>query len=58
MDGTVALCLVAVMVFVIVAGPLLGPDSRRAWRNVERRPRTRVVGSMKPADWPPSEFGR
>jgi hypothetical protein len=58
MDGTVALALFAVMVFVIVAGPLLGADSRRAWRNVERRPRTRIVGSMHPDDWPPSDFRR
>ena len=46
MDGTVALILVLVMLFVVAGGPLFGADSRRAWRNV------------RPEDWPPSEFKR
>ena len=58
MDGTMALILVAVMLFAIVGGPLFGADSRRAWRNVNEKPRQRTVGSMRPEDWPPSEFKR
>jgi hypothetical protein len=58
MDGTVALILVAAMLFAIVGGPLFGADSRRAWRNVNEKPRQRTVGSMRPEDWPSSEFKR
>ena len=53
-----ALILVAVMLFRHLGGPLFGADSRRAWRNVNERPRQRTVGSMRPEDWPPSEFKR
>ncbi len=53
-----ALILVLVMLFVIVGGPLFGADSRRAWRNVNEKPRVRTTGSMRPEDWPPSEFKR
>jgi hypothetical protein len=58
MDGTIALILAAFMLFVIIGGPLFGADSRPAWRNVDRRPRFRMVGSMRPEDWPDSEFRR
>jgi hypothetical protein len=58
MDGTMALILVAVMLFVIIGGPIFGADSRRSWRNVNQRPSQRTVGSMRPEDWPPSEFKR
>jgi hypothetical protein len=51
MDGSMAIILVAVMLFVIVGGPLFGADSRPAWRNVDRKPRFRVAGSMRPEDW-------
>jgi hypothetical protein len=47
-----------VLLFVVIAGPLFGADSRPAWRNVDRRPSFRMVGSMRPEDWPPSEFRR
>jgi len=57
-DGTVALVLGGVLLFVVIAGPLFGADSRPAWRNVDRRPNFRMVGSMRPEDWPPSEFRR
>jgi hypothetical protein len=57
-DGTVALVLGGVLLFVVIAGPLFGADSRPAWRNVDRRPSFRMVGSMRPEDWPPSEFRR
>ena len=53
-----ALILVGVMLFAAIGGPLFGVDSRPAWRNVERKPRFRMSGSMRPEDWPPSEFKR
>jgi hypothetical protein len=53
-----AFILGGVLLFVVIAGPLFGADSRPAWRNVDRRPSFRMVGSMRPEDWPPSEFKR
>jgi hypothetical protein len=58
MDGVIALILVVVMLVVIVGGPLIGAESRPAWLNVDRKPRFRMIGSMRPEDWPPSEFKR
>jgi hypothetical protein len=58
MDGTIALILVAFMLFVVIGGPLFSPDSRQSWRNVDRKPRLRTVGSMRPEDWPDSDFQR
>lgn len=57
-DGTVALALGGVLVFVVIAGPLFGADSRPAWRTVDRKASFGMVGSMRPEDWPPSEFKR
>ena len=57
-DGTVAIVLGGVLLFVVIAGPLFGADSRPAWRNVDRKAGFRMVGSMRPEDWPPSEFRR
>jgi hypothetical protein len=57
-DGTVAIVLGGVLLFVVIAGPLFGVDSRPAWRNVDRKSTFRMVGSMRPEDWPPSEFRR
>jgi hypothetical protein len=53
-----AIILTAVLLFVIVGGPLFGPDSRLAWRNVNRKPRSRMSGPMRRSDWEPSEFDR
>jgi hypothetical protein len=58
MDATMVYILAGVLLFAIIAGPLFGADSRPAWRNVERKPRFRMSGSMRPEDWPPSEFER
>jgi hypothetical protein len=58
MEETMAIVLLAVLLFVVVAGSLFGADSRPAWRNVERKPRFRMTGSMRSEDWPPSEFKR
>jgi hypothetical protein len=50
-DGTIALVLMAVLVFVVIAGSLFGAESRPAWKDVNRKPRFRAVGSMRPSDW-------
>jgi hypothetical protein len=55
-DGTMAIVLGGVLLFVVIAGPLFGAESRPAWRNVDRKSSFRMVGSMRPEDWPPSEF--
>ena len=55
-DGTMAVVLGGVLLFVVIAGPLFGRESRPAWRNVDRKPSFRMVGSMRREDWPPSEF--
>ena len=49
-----AIILMAVLLFVVVAGSLFGADSRPAWKNVERKSRFRMTGSMRREDWPPS----
>ena len=53
-----ALILTAVLVFVVIAGSLFGTDSRAQWRNVNRRPRFRATGSMRPSDWPRDDRDR
>jgi hypothetical protein len=58
MDATMTIILLAVMLVVIVGGPLLGAESRPAWLRVDRKPRWRMSGSMRPEDWPPSDFKR
>jgi hypothetical protein len=58
MDATMVYVLGGVLLFVIIFGRLFGADSRPAWRDVERKPRFRMSGSMRPEDWPPSEFER
>jgi hypothetical protein len=55
-DGTMAIVLGGVLLFVVIAGPLFGAESRPAWRNVDRKSSFRMVGSMRREDWPPSEF--
>jgi hypothetical protein len=57
-DGTMAIVLGGVLLFVVIAGPLFGAESRPAWRNVDDKSSFRMVGSMRPEDWPPSEFKR
>jgi hypothetical protein len=53
-DATMAIVLGGVLLFVVIAGPLFGAESRPAWRNVDRKPTFRMVGSMRREDWPPS----
>jgi len=55
-DQSVAIVLGGVLLFVVVAAPFFGADSRPAWRNVNRKPSFRMVGSMRPEDW--REFKR
>jgi hypothetical protein len=50
-DQTMAIVLGGVLLFVVVAGPLVGAESRPAWRNVDRKPSFRMVGSMRREDW-------
>jgi hypothetical protein len=58
MAGTMAIILIAVMLFVIVVGPRFDAESRPGWLRVDRKPRSPMSGSMRPEDWPPSEFKR
>jgi hypothetical protein len=53
MDQTMAIILSAVLLFVVIFGPLFGADSRPGWKNVNRKPRP-MVSSMRREDWPPS----
>ncbi len=56
--GTVALVLMLVLLFVVVFGSLFGQDSRAQWRDVNRRPRFRATGSMRPSEWPTDDRDR
>jgi hypothetical protein len=56
MDETMALILMAVLLFACVAAPFFGAESRPAWRDVNRKPRFRAVGSMRRSDWPRDEL--
>ena len=50
-----AIVLLSVLLFVVVAGSLFGAESRPAWKRVDRKPRFRMVGSMRRSDWPPED---
>jgi hypothetical protein len=56
--GTMALILMLVLLCVVVFGSLFGRDSRAQWRDVNRRPRFRATGSMRPSDWPRDDRDR
>ncbi|HKP20307.1 MAG TPA: hypothetical protein VJT68_02250 [Thermoleophilaceae bacterium] len=56
--GTMAVILFSVLLFVVVFGSLFGQDSRPQWRDVNRRPRFRAAGSMRPSDWPADDRDR
>jgi hypothetical protein len=49
--GVMAVILIAVLLFVVVFGSLFGQDSRPEWKDVNRKPRFRAVGSMRRSDW-------
>jgi hypothetical protein len=54
----IAVILLAFLVVVPVLSTFLGVESRRSWLRVDRKPELRTVGSMRPEEWPPSEFER
>jgi hypothetical protein len=54
MDETMAMILGAVLLLVCLASPFFGAESRPEWKNPSRKPRDRMVGSMRREDWPPS----
>ena len=56
--GSMALILTLVLLFVVVFGSLFGQDSRTQWRDVNRRPRFRATGSMRPGEWPTDDRDR
>jgi hypothetical protein len=56
--GAMALILFSVLLFVAVFGSLFGQDSRTPWRDVDRRPRVRATGSMRPSEWPTDDRDR
>ncbi|MET0613865.1 MAG: hypothetical protein ABW142_00345 [Thermoleophilaceae bacterium] len=56
--GTMAAVLMGVLLFVVVFGSLFGADSRAQWRDVNRKPRFRATGSMRPSDWPRDDRDR
>jgi hypothetical protein len=58
MDQTMGIIFLAFIVLVPVLSTFLGTESRTGFRRVDRKPELRTVGSMRPEDWPPSEFER
>jgi hypothetical protein len=54
MDEAMAIVLGAVLLFVCIAAPFFGAEPRPAFKNVDRKPRFRMVGSMRREDWPDS----
>jgi hypothetical protein len=58
MDQTIGIILLAFLVVVPALSTFLGAESRRSWQRVDRKPQLRTVGSMRPEEWPPSEFER
>jgi hypothetical protein len=58
MDQTLGIIFLAFLVLVPVLSTFLGAESRPAFRRVDRKPELPVVGSMRPEDWPPTEFER
>jgi hypothetical protein len=55
-DQTLGIIFLAFLVVVPVLSVVFGAESRPAFLRVDRRPELPVVGSMRPEDWPPTEF--
>lgn len=54
---TAAIILLAYIVVVPLLSTFLGAESRPGFLRVDRRPEEyRMVSSLRPEDWPPSEF--
>lgn len=58
MDQTMAIILAAFIVLVPVLSTFLGAESRPDFLRVDRKSEHPAVGSLRPEDWPPSEFER
>jgi hypothetical protein len=58
MDQTLGIIFLAFLVLVPLLSTFLAAESRPAFLRVDRKPDFRAVGSMKPEDWPASEFER
>ena len=58
MDQTMGIIFAAFIVLVPLLSTFLAAQSRPAFLRVDRKPEFRVVDSMRPEDWPPSEFER
>jgi hypothetical protein len=54
----IGLIMMAFVVLVPLLSTVFGAESRPEWLRLDRKPRVRTVGSMRPEDWPPSEFER
>jgi hypothetical protein len=57
-DATLGIIFLAFIVVVPLLSTFLGAESRPGFLRVDRKPEFRTVGSMRPEDWPPSEFER
>jgi hypothetical protein len=55
-DQTIGIIILAYLVVVPVLSIFLGAENRPAFRRVDRKPEPPMVGSMRPKDWPPTEF--
>jgi hypothetical protein len=58
MDATLGIIFLAFIVVVPLLSTFLGAESRPGFLRVDRKPEFRAAGSMRPEDWPPSEFER
>jgi hypothetical protein len=58
MDQTMGIILLAFIVLVPALSTFLAAESRPDFLRVDRKSRFRMVDSMNPRDWPPSEFDR
>jgi hypothetical protein len=58
MDQTLGIIFLAFLVLVPLLSTFLAAESRPAFLRVDRKREFGVVGSMRPEDWPPSEFER
>jgi hypothetical protein len=57
-DQTLGIIFLAFLVVVPVLSVFLGAESRPAFLRVDRKPEVPASGSMRPEDWPPTEFER
>ena len=58
MDQTLGIIFLTFIVLVPLLSTFLGAESRPAFLRVDRKPEPPFAGSMRPEDWPRSEFER